>query len=367
MEKFIFILGRDPELSRKEVFSYLEARKISYTLLDSSDTALVLELTDISAEQYICDLGGTQKIAQVIDSFDSLYMGTKNKVRYAISQYGEDVDVEGMRDHLKEYFKKEKIKATIKKSHREEQDYLDPSEAQNVLEIILYKNYIAKTVAVFHPKEYKFRDTKRPAQRPLHTVSIRLAKILINLSGAKPRDTLLDPFCGIGTVLQEALLMHIDVIGIDKEKSCIDASKQNLDWIRKVYNCSESYRLIQSDARQLNQYISSIDCVATEPYLGPFLKRYPSDGEARRIVAELLPLYQEVLTHLLRITKKKIVFITPRFRTNTKKEVGVALAVFFEKKGIAFEGPLLYSSPTSKILREIWILSKQKPLYTKEK
>lgn len=359
MQNYIFILGRDPELSRRELFAYFEARNVSYSVIDSSDIALVLSLTLASPEQCIKDLGGTQKIAQVIYSLDSLYMGTKNKVRYALSHYGDDTDEEnGLRQELKAYFKKEKIKATIKKSHREQQEYLDPSEAQNLIEIIQYKNYMAKTLAVFNPKDYKYRDTKRPAQRPLHTVSIRLAKILINLSGAKARDTLLDPFCGIGTVLQEALLMHMEVIGVDKEKYCIEASKQNLDWLRKEYHCSESYRLIQSDARQLNNYISSVDCVATEPYLGPFLKRYPSEQEARRIVQELLPLYQEVLIHVLRITKKKIAFITPRFRTTAKKEVGIPLTAFLEKKNISFEGPLLYSSPTSKILREIWILKK---------
>ena len=90
MQKYIFILGRDPELSQKELFSYLEARKIQYLVLDSSKVALILQIKDISPEKLIKDLGGTQKIARVIDSFDNLYMGTKNKVRYAISKYSAD-------------------------------------------------------------------------------------------------------------------------------------------------------------------------------------------------------------------------------------------------------------------------------------
>lgn len=367
MQKYIFILGRDPELSQKELFSYLEARKIHYEVLDTSKVALVLQIKDISAERVIKDLGGTQKIAEIIDSFDNLYMGTKNKVRYALSKYGEqgveeqteeEEEKDDLRAELKAYFKKEGIKATIKKSHREEQDYLNPSEAQNLVEIIQYKEYRAKVVAVFNPKEYKFRDTKRPAQRPLHTVSIRLAKILINLSGAKPRDTILDPFCGIGTVLQEAMLMGMEVIGVDKEQFCIDATKQNLDWIRKEYQCRESYRLIHSDARQIAKYVTSVDCVATEPYLGPFLKKYPSEAEAKRIALELFLLYQETLNNVLKCTKKRIVFITPRFRTTAKREIPVNLAPYLEKKGLAFEGPFLYASPTSRILREIWIVKK---------
>ena len=80
---------------------------------------------------------------------------------------------------------------------------------------------------------------------------------------------------------------------------------------------------------------------------------------AKNIAKELLPLYQEVIVHLTRITKKNIVFITPRFRTTARKEVPVNIAPLLEKNNIPFEGPFLYSSPTSKMLREIWIIKKK--------
>ena len=357
MQKYIFILGRDPELSRRELFSYCEARNIKYEILDNTDLALILSIGSIHAEKMIQDLGGTQKIAIIVESFENLYMGTKNKVRYAISQYGEEQ--EDIKSELKAYFKKEGIKATIKKSHYEDQDYLNPSEAQNVVEVIQYKGNIAKTLAVFNPKQHKFRDNKRPAQRPLHTISIRLGKILINLSGAKPGDTVLDPFCGIGTVAQEAMVMGMDVIASDNDKFCIEASKKNLEFMKKHYQCNASYRLIETDARQLTRFVSHVDCVATEPYMGPFIKNYPTDQQAKNIARNLLPLYQETIQNLRKITKKKIVFITPRFRTTSKKEVPVNIAPLLEKNYIPFEGPFLYSSPTSKMLREIWII-KQK-------
>jgi len=356
MEKFIFILGRDPELSKQELLSYLESRNIKHQILETSDVASILELPSINAANMIKDLAGIQKIAKIIDSFDHLYDGKKNKVRFAISNYTPDeVD---LREDLKSYFKKERIKATIKKSHHQEQEFLTPSEAQNVVEILQYKGNIAKTIAVFNPKEYKFRDTQRPQQRPMHTISIRLAKILINLSGVKPGQTLFDPFCGIGTVLQEAMLMGIDVIGMDKDKYCIDASKANLDWVKKHYNPSSTYRLISGDARNAAQLISSVDCVATEPYMGPFIKGYPTDQQARRIQQDLMVLYSEVLYGLLKITKKRIVFITPRFRTKTKKEVPMNLKPLLEKRNLSYQGPFLYSSPTSKMLREIWVINK---------
>lgn len=356
MEKYIFILGRDPELSKEELFTYLTARNITYSILDQSDIAVILTLDSINAPSMIKDLGGIQKIALIIESFDRLYQGNKNKVRYAISKYSEEE--EDLKDELKAYFKAEGIKATIKKSHHQEQEYLTPSEAKNVVEIMQYKRNVAKVLAVFNPNEYKLRDTKRPVQRPLHTISIRLAKIMINLSGIKPKETLLDPFCGIGTIMQEAMLMGIPAIGIDKDKSCIEASQKNLQWIQKHYNLTLSFRLIHGDARKVSILVPRVDSVATEPYMGPFIKGYPTLQEAKKIMKELIPLYTELIGGLLKVTRNKIVIITPRFRTRAKIEVPLDLAPILEKKEIKWKGPLLYSSPTSKMLREIWIIEK---------
>ena len=64
----------------------------------------------------------------------------------------------------------------------------------------------------------KNRDMNKPVRREALAISPRLSKILINLSEAKPHDKLLDPFCGIGGILAEALIKRINVHGIDKDK-----------------------------------------------------------------------------------------------------------------------------------------------------
>ena len=58
-------------------------------------------------------LGGIQKIAKVINNIDNLYHGKENKLRYAVSCYS-DEDVSDLKSQLKNYFKKEKLKASIK-------------------------------------------------------------------------------------------------------------------------------------------------------------------------------------------------------------------------------------------------------------
>jgi len=356
METYIFILGRDPELSVDELFSYLESRKMKYDIVEESDIALILNLHTINTGKMIKDLGGTQKIVKVISDFENLYYGKESKIRYAISNYT-DEESDNVKYDLKKYFKKEKLKATIKKSHFK-QDFLTPTEAQNVLEIVLYKNYVGKTMAVFNPKEFKKRDLERPKQRPLHTISIRLAKILINLSGAKKGDTLLDPFCGIGTVLQEAMLLGIEVYGLDDEFWCVKASKKNLDWLKENYGTRSNYKLIKGKAQAISRYVKKVDFVVTEPFMGPFIKSLPTEREAKKTLKKLQPLYLDFIEQMGKVVRKRAVIVTPRFKTKSRKEFNLNLENAFRKAGFKFDEPFVYTTPTSKILREIWVLSK---------
>tara|TARA_Y100000310_G_scaffold343654_1_gene452289 strand:- start:1937 stop:2983 length:1047 start_codon:yes stop_codon:yes gene_type:complete len=345
--KYIFILGRDPELSILEIKSYLNCK-----ILHTSDIALVLETNQLD-KNAIKHLGGTQKIAKVITEINPEI--TSNKIRYAVSNYTEEDDTK-IKKQLKQIFKAEKVKATIKKS-KQRLPFLSPTEAQNTFEIILYKNYIAETIQLFNPKDHKFRDLQRPEQRPLHTISIRLAKILVNLTGTKPKQTLLDPFCGIGTVLQEAMLQNINVIGADKSKKVTKQAKANLKWIQEQYKTKANYRILNLDATKISKQIKKVDSVATEPYLGPFWNKLPTDQEARRTIKELQPMYENTLRELKKITKKKIVIIAPVFRTRTRKHYKLLLEPTLKQLKLKYREPIMYSAPRSKILRQIWIIN----------
>jgi len=85
----------------------------------------------------------------------------------------------------------------------------------------------------------------------------KLAQIIVNLAtGPLPDDkmssicdipadqiipqphlgqTLLDPFCGTGVLLQEAALMGYNVYGSDLEARMVDYTAQNLAWLETTY------------------------------------------------------------------------------------------------------------------------------------
>ena len=116
--------------------------------------------------------------------------------------------------------------------------------------------------------EFSRRDYGRPNRDPRSgMLPPKLAQIMINLSRTQKTATLLDPFCGSGTIIQEALLMgYTQVIGSDISQSAVENTKTNLAWLKL-----KAQQLIVSNVAALAKHVpaQSIDAVVTEPYLGP--------------------------------------------------------------------------------------------------
>jgi tRNA (guanine10-N2)-dimethyltransferase len=55
-----------------------------------------------------------------------------------------------------------------------------------------------------------------------------LARALVNVAGARPGATLLDPMCGTGGVLVEAGLVGADVLGVDAQRKMVRGAARNL-------------------------------------------------------------------------------------------------------------------------------------------
>jgi tRNA G10 N-methylase Trm11 len=156
---------------------------------------------------------------------------------------------------------------------------------------------VAQTVKVQDIEAYTRRDRDRP-KRDAHVGMLppKLAQIIINLAaGELPEDklesicdipagqpiprpilneTVLDPFCGTGVMLQEALLMGYDIYGSDLEPRMTDYTRQNISWLDGLYKMkTPDYRLETADATA-HKWSQPIDLVASETYLGrPFTSR----------------------------------------------------------------------------------------------
>ena len=80
---------------------------------------------------------------------------------------------------------------------------------------------------------YARRDQARPARDArVGMLPPKLAQILINLCEGLPEGSVvLDPFCGTGVVLQEALLMGYFAYGTDISERMVEYSERNLKWL----------------------------------------------------------------------------------------------------------------------------------------
>lgn len=79
-----------------------------------------------------------------------------------------------------------------------------------------------------NPKEYALRWQRRQYR---HHVSLKpdFARLLVNLARTKAGDTVLDPFCGTGSILIEAGLMGMRIIGSDIDENMVHACRRNLE------------------------------------------------------------------------------------------------------------------------------------------
>jgi tRNA G10 N-methylase Trm11 len=225
--------------------------------------------------------------------------------------------------------------------------------------------YVGVTRHLHNPFEFQKRDVGRPIQRTIFSIPPRLSNILINLSGAKEGDMLLDPFCGIGTILQEAALNGIEIAGIDTDEGCVNSCKENLRWLSKEYGLDLKdleKKIVSGDARKLSEYFGeeSFDAIATEPYLGPPLKKKPSVEDAKKILDDIRELYEKSLEEMYKILKrgKRIAITSPRIRVTKSKSIGLGFDSIASGIGFKIISSFVDAESRHKTLREIFIIEK---------
>src|SRR3989344_5841470 len=155
--KYMFVFGRDSELSFLEIISYFQARNINHKLEFYMDNIAIFSLSEMDFSNAIDELGGTVKIGKVINSLDELKI-SRDKIRLGISVYKGDKSK--LEKELKIYSKEQKIKIIYKKPKRAK--YFMPSELLklNLLELLFYNEKLAVTIAVSNPSKYEERDKK---------------------------------------------------------------------------------------------------------------------------------------------------------------------------------------------------------------
>lgn len=381
MNRYFFILGKNPYLSLSEIIAYINQSKTNPTIIIYSPETLVVDIPrELEIDKAIKALGGTIKIGKIIDSvnFDEdekkfeeifnpenlvskYFPKISKKVSFGTSVYNgggnplyvaqllkkiRDINIT-IKENLQEKGIKSgflRIKERFLSSVSVFKNKLLTSGAEIVFIIDKDKIMIGKTWAVQEFASFSFRDYGRPKRNKKSGIMPpKLARMMINLSQATKETTLLDPFCGSGTILQEAIILgYKNIIGADVTEKAVSDTNINLQWLFQNYLSIEreniKLKIFPQDVQTISQTISSnsIDVIVTEPFLGPPLYQKPEISKIKNIISQVSPLYSSAFRQFAKILKSggKVVIIFPAF---IEKNQLYCIEILEDLKRIGFE------------------------------
>ena len=359
---YLFILGRNPQLSVEEIKSFL--KRTGNVIMNEKlrENGLLIELEKPLDAGSVDVLGGTIAIGIVMCQLKDMnkkdiYMGTDNKFNYAIWDFS-DRTAE-VSEYLKVRFRSERLKVTEKKFSgfiKTQDENIVKKLSSNRIneEFFVFENLFGKIVQKCNYKELEKRDMEKPVRREDLSISPRLAKIMINLSEVKEDGTLLDAFCGIGVILMESLSMGVKAIGIDRDDEAIEGARKNIAWLNVP---RDKWVLMNNDSSKV--VMGSVDALVSEPDFGETLRKTPNEREAKKMIDKAENLIISVVNNLKKSVMGKMVFTLPLISTG-RERVGCDIERICHKTGLKMEEgfPIKEFREGQIVGREIIVLKK---------
>ena len=308
MSTYIFILGKDPELSLAELSTRYPFSKPA---LSGAEFAM-LELDETFDQKEFNYLGGQIKAGLVFDKTEKRDLVSKiadhlssdhysGKLNYGISVYGwSERNLRSLLLDVKKEFKKCSVSSRFAN-----QNFINISAAQykGLLpgkEILVCKDgdnfHLAEVVAVQDIDGYSKRDYEKPFRdMKVGMLPPKLAQIMVNLTGSD--GVIWDPFCGGGVLIMEGILMGHHMLGSDINAKTLEGAKKNVQWIKKAFGAKAEADLFVHDAT-MPLPDKKFDAIACEGYLGPPQDRLKSKREFDSVIVELTELYRSFFKSL---------------------------------------------------------------------
>ncbi len=397
--KSLFILGRQPAIGRAELESLLGAAHLERV----GDEAMVSDLLpqDISFGR----LGSTVKLARVISTANSNdWRSVQDELAKAATSLAEEV-AEGSKIQLGISCYGLRVEPrqllgaglTIKKALRklEYSVRLIPNQeaalssaqvlhnhlaGERGIELLAVKHgnqtIIARTTNVQDITAYAARDQNRPKRDAfVGMLPPKLAQTIINLAtGPLPTDAktiVLDPFCGTGVILQEALLMGYGAYGSDLEPRMVDYSQQNLAWLATQHGTHAhpvADVTVEAGDATSHEWTHPFAVVASETYLGHPLSNWPKPEKLQEIVGTCNVIIEKFLRNMWEHVPydARLCLAVPAWRSLEGRTHHLPLLDHLENLGynrVSFEHAsspeLLYYRPDQLVARELLVITRK--------
>jgi len=389
----VTILGRQPALGLAELESLFGPQKIQpvgggmAAILETEPTAFPLQR-----------IGGTMKAAKLLTylpytNWEKIeeYLVTElpkhtcclppGKVRLGLSTYGFTMSVRHLNATgltLKKVVREDGRSVRIVPNAAPELNTAQVTHNQLLgptgMELLLIRDgertVLAQTFAVQDIDAYAARDQKRPKRDArVGMLPPKLAQIIVNLAVGESVNkelTVLDPFCGTGVILQEALLMSRKAYGTDLEPRMIEYTKTNLDWLSADYRLPPTnYKVEVGDATE-HQW-DSFNTIACETYLGRPFSGPPTPPVLAKVMQDVDTIHKKFLKNLAKQTKPgfRACIAVPAWRTRNGfqhlKTLDSLEELGYTRVSFAHVGKenLLYHRADQIVARELVVLTRK--------
>ena len=359
-KSFAFILGREQEIALAELKAVLGRFCFSFDIYKITGNVVFANIdnfTEDDARELMNALAGTMKIfeletatgkdiaSQIAETFEERKRGISGKINFGLSYYGKGFSRQNINSIA--LTAKKKLKDNYSLRYVESRDSFDLSTILTLksnllgkgIEFGLFDNIFGVLVAFNNPEEWNKRDYGKPASDKYSgMVPPKLARMMVNLAlgqiqssvisnqssdyeNRKPKTEnclVLDPFCGSGNILMEAMMLGYDVVGSDISEKAVTDSKTNLEWFTNQYSASgiqhpvfkadatssEYLQLLTTNCSMLNTKRRLV--VVTEPFLGEPKKYKPVRNAAYGEYEKIKELYLEFLKNIAKLSNGSI-------------------------------------------------------------
>ncbi|MBT6068211.1 N-6 DNA methylase [Candidatus Peregrinibacteria bacterium] len=406
---YAFKLGKSETLSIAELATVFGKESIN---LQVNGNVLIESEQEITTD-VLNRLGGTMKISEVFGEFKKTElvetiteiilekMDIERKVTFAINIYPLAYKVKktlkfltkNVKNELKQHGAKSrflnKLSGDIAHNIEGIQSKKEILEKDNTIEINLIQRpssnpnddthtyFLSILIANQDIEGYSRRDYERPFRDTFNgMLPPKLSQILINLAKPKAHSVIIDPFCGSGGVLIEALLMGYSVQGSDINPRMITHTEGNLKWLESSFTLPPLKKnIFVHDATSPFPKREKEAIIATEGYLGPPLKSAPKEETIHNNFQEITTLYLKFFKTLYKTYEKATIAICipnylqkgrphPLSQKKVDKLIQKIESLGFHCVPLSNTKPsinsYLYSRPDQLVGREIVVFSKDK-------
>ncbi len=380
----LFFLGRAHALASAEMRAVLSARYPAAVLSVLSDDLLLVDgITEADARLLQSLFGGVVKVAiidQVIQHADRDVLeksaaallqklaGDKNKIAFGIAEIGRDT-LPALRLHtIKTLLADQSLRTRFVDGVR---SGLSASVLlhQNVEECVVVrseeKTYVGYTIAVQDIDAWSMRDRAKPAADRKHgMLPPKVARMMLNLALPAGIDgkCILDPFCGTGTVLLEAMLLGAHAIGSDLRIEAVGQTQKNCAWLASEVPLTGTFETIVADATHISSdhVKRPVDAIVAEGFLGA---QTPRPGAVPNQMKGLEKLYRGAFKQWRTILADhaRVCIALPRITSGKTIHSLSSLVDSLSEYGYTtISGSYIYDRPGAIVSREIFVLEYRK-------